>query len=299
MLRFVIQWIKDSLGFSRSEANGTLVLIVVIILMIVLPKLFLSSFEGDNPFESDRGKLDRYAELLNASIVEKKREKEKVEAIRAPKSFSFDPNSATREELISLGFSERSVENLMNYKASGGRFSTKKDLKRIYGISSARIDELWGQIQLPENNLTVKLEDKIDSPVEITKIDLNLADASAFQRIRGIGPTLSKRITDFRDKLGGFYHQDQLYEVYGLDSSVVNVLISQSQLTSAVAKINLNTDSLKHLYKHPYIDYNLARAILNFKNQRGKLDSIGQIKEIKIIDEGLYQKIYPYLSLNP
>lgn len=299
MLRFVIQWIKDSLGFSRSEANGTLVLIVVIILMIVLPKLYLSSFEGDNPFESDRGKLDRYAELLNASIVEKNREKEMVEVIRTPESFAFDPNSATREELISLGFSERSVENLMNYKASGGRFSTKKDLKRIYGISSARIDELWGQIQLPENNLTVKLEDKIDSPVEITKIDLNLADASAFQRIRGIGPTLSKRITDFRDKLGGFYHQDQLYEVYGLDSSVVNVLISQSQLTSAVAKINLNTDSLKHLYKHPYIDYNLARAILNFKNQRGKLDSIGQIKEIKIIDEGLYQKIYPYLSLNP
>ncbi|MEQ8470629.1 MAG: helix-hairpin-helix domain-containing protein [Marinoscillum sp.] len=300
MLRIIIQWMKDTLGFSKSEANGTLVLILVIVLLMVLPQIYFLQMSPENPFEADQEKMGQYVEQLKAAIILKEEKHEKEKPKVAPKSFSFDPNQVSKEDLIALGFSGRTAHSLINYRSSGGKFTIKRDLKKIYGISTDRVDELWDQIELPETINISKISDRIDSPVEeIIKIELNSAEATDLQKVKGIGPVLSQRIIGFRNKLGGFHNTSQLYEVYGLDSAVVEELIGNSELNMSLKKINLNTDSLKHLYQHPYIDYNLAKAILNFKNQRGRLDSIGQIKEIKILDEGLYQKLYPYLSINP
>ena len=52
-------------------------------------------------------------------------------------------------------------------------------------------------------------------------MEINAADAEDWQKFRGIGPVLSKRILGFKNLLGGFIEVDQLYLVYGLDSSLV------------------------------------------------------------------------------
>jgi len=55
----------------------------------------------------------------------------------------------------------------------------------------------------------------------IKKFNLNHATKLDLIRVKGIGDYYATRIIKFRDKLGGYYSRNQLYEVYGLDSIVV------------------------------------------------------------------------------
>lgn len=305
MLRIIRQWIIDTLGFTRSEANGTLILIMIVLITTVIPKIYiLNTHKAKEKFTYDPEKLDAWTNELQASIRQKEIPPIEEEPLLKER-FDFNPNTATYDELIRLGFTSKSASNILAYRNSGGKFYTKKDLKKIYGISLQQIDNVWNLINLPENLLKPE-KDKPGNTNNITQIkstapfDLNLADTIALQSIQGIGTVLSKRIIKFRDKLGGFHSGSQLNDVYGLDSLVINRILEKSYINaSGIRKINLNTDSLQSLYQHPYIDYKLAKAIYNFRIQRGQLDSVAQIKSIKILDESLYNKIYPYLSLNP
>ena len=47
-------------------------------------------------------------------------------------------------------------------------------------------------------------------------VDLNSADTTELQKVRGIGPVLSKRIVKYRKLIGGFTDKSQLRQVYGL-----------------------------------------------------------------------------------
>ena len=48
--------------------------------------------------------------------------------------FAFDPNTASKEQLLLLGFTEKQVGNLVNYRNNGGRFRIPDDLRKLYGM---------------------------------------------------------------------------------------------------------------------------------------------------------------------
>lgn len=301
MIRVIRQWIVDALGFSKSEANGTMVLILLASLGILAPKIYLyQSQSSTESFQPNRESLKMWAAELESSFELKKAKPSETKKVVPTEAFAFNPNKVSLSEMIRLGFHEYTAKNIIKYRESGGEFKVKKDLLRIYNISEKRVKELWDEIQLPETLDFAIEKPGIDKPKEtIAKFEVNMASAEDFRTIKGIGPVLSKRIVNYREKLGGFHQPTQLFEVYGLDSSVVIELQKHLVFASEVRPLDLNTDSLKHLYRHPYIDYNTAKVILNFRKQRGRLDSVSQLKSIKIISDSLYQKIYPYLSLNP
>ena len=99
----------------------------------------------------------------------------------------------------------------------------------------------------------------------ISKFNLNQATKEKLIQVRGIGDYYAQRIIKFRDKLGGFYEKEQLYQVYGLDSSVVKETfkhLDQSELVVA-RKINVNVDSFKVVLKHPYLEYKDVQKVFN------------------------------------
>jgi len=61
-------------------------------------------------------------------------------------------------------------------------------------------------------------------------------------------------------------------------------------------KLNINTDSIIHLSKHPYINRNLAKSIINYCKVYCNYEAVEQITSIKIISDSLYHKIAPYLT---
>ena len=67
---------------------------------------------------------------------------------------------------------------------------------------------------------------------------------------------------------------------------------------NTIKKININTASEYELSLNPYISRDIAKAIVIYRNQHGNYQSIEQLKKIVFINEEMYQKILPYLTIN-
>ncbi len=126
-------------------------------------------------------------------------------------------------------------------------------------------------------------------------IELNTADSLALLSLDGIGPAFAGRIIKYRKLLGGFAKKEQLAEVYGFKENyeqVKDFIMANGNVT----KINLNTCTFKELNKHPYIEYELTKAIFNLKKKLGKFTSVDEIKQIDLVNAELYNKLAPYLT---
>ena len=138
-------------------------------------------------------------------------------------------------------------------------------------------------------------------PSKATKetFDLNVADSVALDGVYGIGPALARRIISYRDKLGGFILEEQLYEVWGLDSSVVTRAMEQAVIAADFVprRIKINTATELELASHPYIRHKTARVIVAYRFQHGNFSSIEDLGKTIFIDAKNFDRIKPYLTL--
>jgi competence ComEA-like helix-hairpin-helix protein len=130
-------------------------------------------------------------------------------------------------------------------------------------------------------------------------IDINTADTSAFIELPGIGSKLASRIVLFREKLGGFYSVQQIAEVYGLKDSVYQKIFPYLKCDAqTVKKLRINAAGKDELKQHPYIRWQIAEALIAYRDQHGGFDSLNDLAKINIIDSVVLTKMIPYLSFN-
>ena len=131
------------------------------------------------------------------------------------------------------------------------------------------------------------------------KIKMNVADTTAWMTISGIGPKRARTIVNYRNQLGGFVNKSQLLEVFGISQELFDKINPLLEIDSNnIAKININNDSKDTIKKHPYFNWNLANAVVNYRDQHGVYKSLSKIKEIHLVNDDLYRKIAPYISIN-
>lgn len=291
--------IKGFFGFSRTQTNGFVALLIILFIIIFSEPVY-HAWISNRPvdFSNERRTLDSLTTLWQ--INPQKRKEINIPFVEhiPTKLFAFNPNTATKDELKTLGFSDRLVKGLINYRTKGGEFRIKADVKKLYGMDSIFYKSLLPFIQLPERIVYEKAVTEIKKKPVL--FDLNLADSTQFQQIYGIGPVLAKRIVKYRDRLGGFIRNDQLNEVYGLDSLVIAQILKASFLpeNNSPKKLNINTADEKTLSSHPYFSKNIARAIVTYRFQHGNYLSVDDLRRINLIDEKTMTKIYPYLTVD-
>jgi competence protein ComEA len=298
------QWIRNWLGFSRTEVNGFLILLPLMIFLIMsepLYRLYLST-TPPRDFSAEAKRLDSLVANWNTSADTIPNDEIENRA-REVSLFHFNPNKASISELKSLGFSDHLSRRIAHYREKGGVFRIKDDLMKIYGVDSTFYHQLFPYILLPEHPekkeitqaITVARETKSD----LEKFDLNKADTSTFKKVYGIGSALAGRIVKFRTRLGGFINQLQLYEVYGLDTTVVKRLaeISFIEKDFVPEKLDINASDEKLLSTHPYITKTLAKAIVAYRYQHGRFKDVNDLKQIIISNPRDAEKLLPYLSV--
>jgi len=220
--------------------------------------------------------------------------------------FYFDPNTLDIAGWQRLGIKERTIATIQNYLSKGGKFREPDDLRKIWGLRNDEMDRLvpYARIAVPAG--TPKTYAHTDQPFEkkvyekktVEPVDINSGDSAAFVALPGIGPGYSRRIINFRDKLGGFYSPNQIAEVYGLPDSVFQKIKPLLKFSGApVKKININTATNDELKAHPYIRWQLAGLILEYKKQHGIFKSLEELKKIPMVDDDLYRKLLHYLEL--
>lgn len=74
--------------------------------------------------------------------------------------------------------------------------------------------------------------------------------------------------------------------------------VSDVQESSASRKTtSLNTATKEDLMRLPEIGEKTAQRILNYRDFRGKFQSLEELKNIKGIDDSIYERILPFLTL--
>jgi len=290
--------IRNFFGFSRAQTNGFVGLLIIVTLVLFSEPLYrwwVSRRPAD--FSKERTALDS----LTAQWKSQKKEVNRIplKGEIAISFFEFDPNTATEEDLKALGFSAGLTQRLLNYRKKGGKFRIKSDLKKLYGMDSVFYLSLIPFIELPEKITYPENEFIATKKNEIIPFDLNDADTTLLQSIYGIGPVLSKRIVKYRESLGGFVSNDQLNEIYGLDSVVVNRIIKRSFLLDDFEprKFNINTAEENELTTHPYLSRKMAKAIVTYRFQHGKFQTVDDLQKIQVMEKKVFDKIYPYLTV--
>lgn len=101
-------------------------------------------------------------------------------------------------------------------------------------------------------------------------LDINTADSVALTALPQIAEVMGSRIHRYRERLGGFVSLDQLFEVRGMDSARFEVIKPYITLEDkTIRKINVNQDEFKVLLRHPYLEYEQVKAIVNHRERKG------------------------------
>jgi len=291
--------VRAFFGFSRGETNAFLILLPLMVAILFSEPVYR---HWQSRSTQDYSKDQQYLDSLVASLTFVETDsinKSKNRQSLAIKFYSFDPNILPEDKFIQLGLSPFLASRIVRYREKGGTFRKKEDVSKIYGM-----DSVWFRNAMPWITIATELPRPQNSKPTERKIvvpenfDINLADSTQLMKVYGIGPALSKRIETFRDRLGGFISMEQLREVYGLDSVVVNAVKKRFFISENFEprKINLNTLNPETI-RHPYLRRREANAITAYRRQHGNLTSTDQLKEIKILTPEWIEKIRPYISL--
>jgi DNA uptake protein ComE-like DNA-binding protein len=128
-------------------------------------------------------------------------------------------------------------------------------------------------------------------------VELNAADSAGLDALRGIGPKLSVRIIRYRDLLGGFFCKEQLFEIYGMDSARVKSLLDHVRVdTLLIRKTDINNATFSELLRHPYLNIDAVKAIVNYRNRNGPFHSVGELQTTNVVSDSLFRLIRPYLT---
>jgi competence ComEA-like helix-hairpin-helix protein len=219
--------------------------------------------------------------------------------------FYFDPNTLSVEEWKKLGVREKTANTIQNYLSKGGRFYKPEDISKIWGLHEDEVKRLLPYVRIeakPTTGNNKYPDSEKEKTYEKTKyviatVDINNADTSLFIALPGIGSKLAARIIAFREKLGGFYKIEQVAETYGLPDSTFQKIKTKLVITGSVKKLNINTASVDELKTHPYLRYNIANAIVQYRSQHGNFSSVSDIKKIMMITDDIYNKAAPYLTV--
>ncbi len=303
---------KDMFDFNRRELNGSLVLLFILLIIIIIgfliPKFIVPSYIISQDKLSELQQFTAQRKIISDSVNNSKRKSYDVDFQRMDYSitkqeltpFPFNPNNLPEDEWKKMGLSDKQIKSIKNYESKGGKFRTKEDFKKMYTISDEEYAILEPFINIPVDTLPKypkSTYSKIDFKHE--PIDLNKADTFDLRKIPGIGVGLSRRIYNYRQKLGGFYDKSQLFEVFGMDSARYQSVSPYISINNAeITKININKATVKELIKHPYIDYYIAKSIVVYREEKGAFKKVEELKEATLMYDELFNKLKNYITVN-
>jgi competence protein ComEA len=315
------KYLPEYLSFTRKERTGIIAIALLIALFIMLPFLFPFFIK---PKTVDHSAFEKEIAELNvkedSSTSSSKRNfdddndghyyqpSEKNYYSKQPKGelFYFDPNTLPVEGWKKLGVREKTANTIQKYISKGGRFYKPEDIAKIWGLHEDEVKRLLPYVRIETKPAadynkypgTEKGKTYEKPTYSITPVDVNNGDTAALIALPGIGSKLAARIVNFREKLGGFYKIEQVAETYGLPDSTFQKIKSKLVMSNSnVKKININNATVDDLKVHPYIRYNIANAIVQYRTAHGNFSAVDDLKKIMIITEEIYNKVAPYLTV--
>lgn len=242
------------------------------------------------------------------------------------KPILFDPNKSDSLTLLYNGLKPWQIKNLMKYRAKGGKYKTPDDFRKLYGMTDSAFNALKPYIRIDSTEFMARrdsfaiLRRERDSLRHIadslrrdslypktyrhpkcdTIIELNSADTSDLQYIKGIGTYTARQIIWYRKDLGGYVSPEQIREIEALKGIELDSIIPHLTANSdSVKPLRVNYCSVEMLQRHPYLSFSQAKAIYTLRRNKLKLKSPDELRQLVGFNDSIVTKLTPYLSFEP
>jgi competence protein ComEA len=321
--------IAEWFDWNRGEQRGMLVMIFLISLTILYRVFIIGS--------SAMHVQERYSweNEVSAWLANQKREDLDEKVFTKPITansqealFSFDPNTLDDDGWKKLGFSPGQIRSIRKYLNGGGAFRVKGDVAKMYVIDDedfARIEPFillpdvsdhgfqekkkewkseFKQYQSKDENLTETAYPKYSSNTFSYKrddvvVELNSADTSDLKQIRGIGSWMAKKITEHRNKLGGFYDVEQLLDIYRMTPEKLDTLKKHFTVDQGLLiKRDINKMTEQELSAFPYLNLTQSKALIAYRDKHGPFKRIEDVGKCVAIDEQTLNKLKFYFDVH-
>lgn len=286
--------LKSHFVFTTGEQNGIFLLVFIII--VLQGVYFFWDFEEENHLSTENKEqvqiFQKQFDSLKAVAAAKKK----------PKIYPFNPNFISDYKGYTLGMSLEEIDKLHAYREQDKWINSAEDFQKVTGISDSLLLILKPYFDFPDFlKKRNKAEEKVNAIVAIAeKRDLNQATAEELLKIRGVGEVLSERIVRYRQKIGGFVHQKQLKDVYGLEYEVIERINAKFTVEPSenFEKLDINKATLLQLSEIIYFDYELAREIIDHRLLHQKIQTFEELIKIPNFPAEKIDRIKLYLTIN-
>jgi competence protein ComEA len=321
--------LKDFFTFEKRGQKGLFVLILILTLQLIVlwllnfyhpiqtidPALILTDVRLLDSLEKQENHTyeAKAADAFNDDVVAFHSYKNKG------KRFMFNPNTITDDEWLSLGLTAKQVKGIRKYLNKGGSIKKPTDVLKFRAVK----EELWNELipyivieeakssEIKQYTYTKdtsaaasaeKAQEKAEKLIEFRKnlnFEFNTCNRYNLKQLNLIDSITIEKLIRYKNGLGGFVNLSQLYEIEGIDTTNFAKLKSHLTLNMMSLKtININNCSVSQLSKHPYLSYNMATALVNYRNAHGKYTQMADLKKCMAMNDNLLKKIAPYLRLS-
>ncbi len=295
---------KSHFQFNRQERSGIFFLLMTIVLL-QLGYFLWRTFSTED--QEDILKVDTNIQAQIDALKEKVLQKDSV------KIYPFNPNFITDYKGYTLGMSVDEIDRLHDFRKTDEYVNSAAEFQEVTLISDSLLQIIAPYFKFPEwtqtdkrstigsGRLKADFKNVPSSTVSNDALfDLNSASAEDLKSIAGIGEKLSARIIKFRNRLGGFVADKQLYHVYGLDPEVVERALKKFKVVKkpTIISIEINNATVQELTKLVYINYDLASKIVEYRDTNGEIRSFNELTTIDGFPSEKLDIIQLYLSLD-
>ncbi len=286
-------------NFSRGERLGLLLLLVVLI--------FFLGIRISLKYDTKNQATDYYTLLKRATQMtfEKNHSASdsKITGVLSP----FDPNTVPNDYLYTI-LPGKIAHNLIRYRECGGRFYSKEDVRKIYGMTDELFARLSPYLVIPSKQWTdwSKKSSKKDS---LFCFDPNTLPVSGWVKL-GLSEKQAGVIEHYREKGGKFRSVDDLRKMFVISPLLVDRLIHYAEITPAPASKNirvirkepvafeLNAVDTSCLQEINGMGGSLARRIIHYRDKLGGFYDKKQLLEVWGVTPEKFLKLENQVSVN-
>ena len=159
--------------------------------------------------------------------------------------------------------------------------------ENIGGDSAQKVSPLRGDLEGSGS---------LERPVKLSPgqtVDIGSADTTQLKLIPGIASKRAARIVAYRQSLGGFVSKEQAMEATEMPDTVLRYM---SLTPQPVRKLNVNRLSVQQMMKHPYLSFYQAKAIFEYRRNKGDLQSIADLEHLDAFRPSDIDRLRPYIE---
>ncbi|MBX2929855.1 MAG: helix-hairpin-helix domain-containing protein [Saprospiraceae bacterium] len=304
--------LKNFFHYTRSERNGAVVLLFLCIALALAPRL-IPLFQPAPTIDFSEEEV--LAEMLPP--VDSEQEDAGSPGTLPAQLFEFDPNTATKEELMQLGLRERVAGAIVNYRSKGGKFKKAEDFQKIYTLSEEDYRRLTPYIRIAgsESPRSVATEPQV---FLLFPFDPNTANEAELRTL-GLPENVARAILRFREKGGKYRKKEDLQKIYTLSEAQYRriepyITIEEtatptpsytaterpaSYEKSESVVIDINQATQEEWQKLRGIGPGYSGRIIKRRDELGGFSSVEQVAETWGLPDSVFQSIRLQLRPSP